>query len=70
MKKKLTQFKCLVTTFLLVAAMVMPLKAAAQVKPANGAGTAANPYQITTAAELAWFREVVNAGKETACARL
>ena len=55
---------------LLVAAMVMPLKAAAQVEPANGAGTAANPYQITTAAELAWFREYVNAGNTTACARL
>ena len=48
----------------------MPLKAAAQVKPANGAGTAANPYQITKAAELAWFRDYVNAGNTTACARL
>ena len=70
MKKKLTQFRWLVTMLLLVTAMVMPLKAAAQVKPANGAGTAANPYQITTAAELAWFRDHVNAGNETACARL
>ena len=70
MKKKLTQFRWLVTMLLLVTAMVMPLKAAAQVKPANGAGTAANPYQITTAAELAWFRDNVNAGNTTACARL
>ena len=70
MKIKFTQFRWLVTMLLLVAAMVMPLKAAAQVKPANGAGTAANPYQITTAAELAWFRNYVNAGNETACARL
>ena len=70
MKKKSTQFRWLVTMLLLVAAMVMPLKAAAQVEPANGAGTAANPYQITTAAELAWFRDNVNAGNTTACARL
>ena len=70
MEKKSTQLRWLVTMLLLVAAMVMPLKAAAQVKPANGAGTAANPYQITTAAELAWFRDHVNAGNETACARL
>ncbi|OYP58687.1 hypothetical protein CIK99_03360 [Prevotella sp. P5-92] len=58
---------------LLVTAMAMPKMAWAQVttsQPDNGDGTAANPYQITTAAELAWFRDVVNAGKETACARL
>ncbi len=58
---------------LLVAAMVMPKMAWAQVtktKPTNGDGTAANPYQITTAAELAWFRDNVNAGNTTACARL
>ena len=73
MKKKLTQLRWLVTMLLLVTAMAMPKMAWAQVttsQPDNGDGTAANPYQITTAAELAWFRDVVNAGKETACARL
>ena len=73
MKKKFTQFRWLAATLLFVAAMAMPKMAWAQVttsQPTNGNGTAANPYQITTAAELAWFRDFVNAGNETACARL
>ena len=73
MKKKFTQFRWLAATLLFVAAMAMPKMAWAQVttsQPTNGNGTAANPYQITTAAELAWFREYVNAGNTTACARL
>ena len=73
MKKKFTQFKWLVTMFLLVTAIAMPKMAWAEItpeQPSSGDGTSANPYQITTAAELAWFRDVVNAGKETACARL
>ena len=73
MKIKFTQFRWLVTTLLFVAAMAMPKMAWAQVttsQPTNGNGTAANPYQITTAAELAWFRDNVNAGNTTACARL
>ena len=72
MKKKITQFRWLVTTLLLVAAMAMPKMAWAEVatsKP-NGDGSAQNPYQITTAAELAWFRDHVNAVNKTACARL
>ena len=58
---------------LLVTAMAMPKMAWAQVstrQPANGDGTAANPYQIKIAEELAWFRDFVNAGHKTACARL
>ena len=73
MKIKFTQFRWLVTMLLLVTAMVMPKMAWAQVttrQPANGDGTAANPYEIKTAAELAWFRDYVNAGNTTACARL
>ena len=73
MKKKFTQFRWLAATLLFVAAMAMPKMAWAQVttsQPTNGNGTAANPYQITTAAELAWFRDHVNAGNTTACARL
>ena len=73
MKKKFTQFRWLVAMLLLVTAMAMPKMAWAQVttrQPANGDGTAANPYQIITAEELAWFRDFVNAGNKTACARL
>lgn len=48
---------------LFVTAMAIPKMAWAQVtptKPANGDGTAEKPYEITTAAELAWFRDWVN----------
>ena len=63
MKKKSTILRWLVTMLLLVTAMTMPKMAWAQVtptKPANGDGTAEKPYEITTAAELAWFRDWVN----------
>ena len=78
MKKKSTQFRWLVTMLLLVAAMTMPKMAWAQVtptKPANGDGTAEKPYEITTAAELAWFRDWVNTcevgdSHRDACAKL
>ena len=72
MKKKITQFRWLVTTLLLVAAMAMPKMAWAEVTTSqpNGNGSAMSPYEITTAAELAWFRDHVNAGNKTACARL
>ena len=72
-KRKTKHLRWLVTMLLLVTAMAMPKMAWAQVntsQPANGEGTATNPYQITTAAELAWFRDYVNKGNETACARL
>lgn len=63
---------------LLVTAMTMPKMAWAQVtptKPANGDGTAEKPYEITTAAELAWFRDWVNTcemgdSHRDACAKL
>ena len=78
MKKKSTQFRWLVTMLLLVTAMAMPKMAWAQVtptKPANGDGTAEKPYEITTAAELAWFRDWVNTcevgdSHRDACAKL
>ena len=38
-------------------------------KPA-GSGTADNPYQITSAAELIWLRNAVNVGEEDTCAEL
>lgn len=73
MKKKFTQFRWLVAMLLLVTAMAMPKMAWAQVstrQPANGDGTAANPYLIKIAEELAWFRDFVNKGNRKACARL
>lgn len=39
-------------------------------RPAEGNGTAEDPYRITTAAELAWFADQVNGGQRTLCARL
>ena len=78
MKKKITQFRWLVMMLLLVTAMAIPKMAWAQVtptKPANGDGTAEKPYEITTAAELAWFRDWVNTSDAEkphsyACAKL
>lgn len=36
----------------------------------SGSGTAEAPYQITSAAELIWLRDAVNAGEENTCAEL
>ena len=36
----------------------------------SGSGTEENPYQITSAAELIWLRDAVNAGKANTCAEL
>ena len=80
MNKNITHLRWLVTTLLLVAAMAMPSMASAAItpsKPANGNGTSSDPYQISNAAELYWFAELVN-GKLTdgtaqnvaACAKL
>ena len=75
MKKKISQFKWLATTLLLVAAMVMPSVAWAYNQP-NGKGTKESPYQISSGDELYWFAAYVNGdpGKEngnyTACAVL
>ena len=69
MNNKLTQFKCLVTTFLLVAAMVMPSTAQAKtitpVQP-GGKGTASSPYLISNAEQLYWFAGLVN-GDASVC---
>ena len=61
-KKQLHKPKWLVTMLLLVMAILMPYGGAwAQTpsKPSIGNGVD-NPYQISTAAELAWFRDYVN----------
>ena len=61
--KEFSSKNWLVTLLLIVAAMMMPSAVWAQVtpsKPANGNGTPASPYEITNAAELAWFRDWIN----------
>ena len=63
MNKKTTRFIWLLATLFLVAAMTMPSMALAAItpsKPANGDGTSSSPYQISNAAELYWFAELVN----------
>ena len=60
-KKQLHKQKWLVTMLLLVMAILMPYGGAwAQTKPAKGNGSVDKPYEISTAAELAWFRDYVN----------
>ena len=60
-KKQLHKQKWLVTMLLLVMAILMPYEGAwAQTKPAKGNGSVDKPYEISTAAELAWFRDYVN----------
>ena len=63
MLKSFSTRKWLVTTLLLVSAMVMPKMAWAEItptQPSSGDGTSANPYQIGTVAELYWFAALVN----------
>ena len=42
----------------------------AQTKPSSGNGEVDKPYKISTAAELAWFRDQVNCGNNTISATL
>ena len=63
-QKQLHKPNRLVTMLLLVMAILMPYGGAwAQTKPSkpsSGNGSVENPYKISTAAELAWFRDYVN----------
>ena len=62
-KKQLHKSNRLVTMLLLVMAILMPYGGAwAQTpkRPASGDGKVNTPFQISTAAELAWFRDYVN----------
>ena len=62
-KKQLHKPKWLVTMLLLVMAILMPYEGAwaqTPTPPAKGNGSVDNPYEISTAAELAWFRDYVN----------
>ena len=70
-KKQLHKQKWLVTMLLLVMAILMPYGGAwAQTKPARGDGSVDKPYEISTAAELAWFRDYVNNESQYASATL
>ena len=70
-KKQLHKQKWLVTMLLLVMAILMPYEGAwAQTKPTRGNGSVDNPYEISTAAELAWFRDYVNNESQYASATL
>ena len=62
-KKQLHKSNRLVTMLLLVMAILMPYGGAwAQTpsRPSSGDGKVDNPFLISTAAELAWFRDYVN----------
>ena len=70
-KKQLHKPKWFVTMLLLVMAILMPYEGAwAQTKPTRGNGSVDNPYEISTAAELAWFRDYVNKESQFASAML
>ena len=70
-KKQLHKQKWLVTMLLLVMAILMPYEGAwAQTKPTRGDGSVDKPYEISSAAELAWFRDYVNNGSQYASAML
>ena len=70
-KKQLHKQKWLVTMLLLVMAILMPYEGAwAQTKPTRGNGSVDNPYEISSAAELAWFRDYVNKESQFASAML
>ena len=64
----------LLAAFLFVAAMMLPSSVWAESvtteQPEAGDGTPANPYRIANAAQLAWFRDWVNAQHWSACAKL
>ena len=70
-KKQLHKPKWLVTMLLIVMAILMPYEGAwAQTKPAKGNGSVDKPYEISSAAELAWFRDYVNNESQYASATL
>lgn len=61
----------LFTMLLLVMAILMPYGGAwAQTKPSKGDGKVGNPYIITKAEELEWFRDQVNSGQYSICAKI
>ena len=70
-QKQVHKTNWLVTMLLLVMAILMPYGGAwAQTKPSSGDGSVGKPYEISTAAELAWFRDQVNSGNNSISAKL
>ena len=73
-QKQVHKSNWLVTMLMLVMAILMPYGGAwAQTepsKPSSGNGSVGNPYKISSAAELAWFRNQVNSGNTTISAKL
>ena len=71
MKKKQLHKSNWLVTMLLVIAILMPYGGAwAQTQPSKGDGKVDNPYIITKAEELAWFRDQVNGGNKKICAKI
>ena len=63
----------LFTMLLLVMAILMPYGGAwaqTAIPPSEGDGKTGNPYIITKAEELAWFRDQVNGGNNFICAKI
>ena len=61
----------LFTMLMLVMVILMPYGGAwAQTRPSKGDGKVGNPYIITKAEELKWFRDEVNRGKYSICAKI
>ena len=71
MNKK-RQRNMLFTMLMLVMALLIPQWGWAQTasQPSDGDGSTGNPYIITKAAELAWFRNEVNGGQYSICAKI
>ena len=70
-QKQVHKSNWLVTMLMLVMAILMPYGGAwAQTEPSSGDGSVGNPYKISTAAELAWFRDEVNNGRNDICAKI
>ena len=72
-QKQVHKSNWLVMMLLLVMAILMPYGGAwAQTasQPSEGDGKTGNPYIITKAEELAWFRDQVNSGNNFICAKI
>ena len=72
-QKQVHKSNWLVTMLMLVMAILMPYGGAwAQTasQPSEGDGKTDNPYIITIAEELAWFRDQVNSGNNFICAKI
>ena len=72
-QKQVHKSNWLVMMLLLVMAILMPyggVWAQTASQPSEGDGKTGNPYIITKAEELAWFRDQVNSGHNFICAKI